>query len=294
MKVLFIGCVNFSYSALQKLIDMKVDVTGLVTTANKTLNSDHADLSGLAEENEIPTLSTDNINSPETVTWIKRINPDVIFCFGWSRLIGREILSLPPLGVIGFHPAALPKNRGRHPIIWALSLGLKETASSFFIMEEGPDSGPIISQMKIKIEADDRAHNLYRKITDAAISQLEEFVPALAQSKSTPIAQDHLASNIWRKRTKRDGFIDWRMDAESIRRLVYALSAPYPGAHFVYQDTEYVCWDVETIDHDSTNIEPGKVLAVSSEGWPVIKCGLNAIRILHAEPELNLKEGEYL
>ena len=34
---------------------------------------------------------------------------------------------MPALGVIGYHPAELPKNRGRHPLIWALVLGLKKT-----------------------------------------------------------------------------------------------------------------------------------------------------------------------
>jgi len=41
-------------------------------------------------------------------------------------------LGIAPLGVVGFHPAALPANRGRHPLIWALFLGLKKTASTFF------------------------------------------------------------------------------------------------------------------------------------------------------------------
>jgi len=65
--------------------------------------------------------------------WLVQINP-------------KESLDLPHLGVIDFHPAALPANRGRHPIIWALVLGLQETASTFFFMDEGADSGDIISQ----------------------------------------------------------------------------------------------------------------------------------------------------
>ena len=36
------------------------------------------------------------------------------------------------MGVLGFHPSELPKNRGRHPLIWALALGLKKSASTFF------------------------------------------------------------------------------------------------------------------------------------------------------------------
>lgn len=72
------------------------------------------------------------------------------------------------MGVIGFHPAALPNNRGRHPIIWALALGLNETASTFFKMDEGADTGDIVSQVKIPICESDYAADLYENIMCAA------------------------------------------------------------------------------------------------------------------------------
>ena len=29
-------------------------------------------------------------------------------------------LDIPKYGVVGYHPSLLPRNRGRHPIIWLL------------------------------------------------------------------------------------------------------------------------------------------------------------------------------
>ena len=52
------------------------------------------------------------------------------------------------MGILGYHPSLLPFNRGRHPIIWALALGLKETGSTFFFMDENADTGDIVSQKK--------------------------------------------------------------------------------------------------------------------------------------------------
>ena len=60
------------------------------------------------------------------------MHPDLIICVGWSQILKSEILNIPKLGVIGFHPSKLPENRGKHPIIWSLVLGKKETASTFF------------------------------------------------------------------------------------------------------------------------------------------------------------------
>lgn len=65
------------------------------------------------------------------MNFISSLNPDIIYCFGWSKLLSPEIFCLAPKGVIGFHPTKLPHNRGRHPIIWSLVLGLEETASTF-------------------------------------------------------------------------------------------------------------------------------------------------------------------
>ena len=106
----------------------------------------------MSRKNNIPVRYTPNINSEEVIGWISNLAPDVIFCFGWSGLLKKELLQIPPMGVIGYHPTALPKNRGRHPITWALNLGLKETASTFFFMDDGIDSGDILSQKKVLIK----------------------------------------------------------------------------------------------------------------------------------------------
>ena len=88
-----------------------------------------------------------------------------------SRLLKEEILSIAPFGVVGFHATALPANRGRHPIIWALVLGLSETASTFFFMDEGADSGDILSQYKLSISENDNAESLYKKVIKVASVQ---------------------------------------------------------------------------------------------------------------------------
>ena len=78
---------------------------------------------------------------------------------------------------MGYHPASLPENRGRHPIIWALALGLKKSASTFFFMEEGADDGDILSQKEFEILYEDDAKSLYEKVTDMALNQIEDFLP---------------------------------------------------------------------------------------------------------------------
>ena len=293
MKILFIGTVEFSKIALQKLIELNAQVVGVCTKEKSEFNSDFAELRPICEKNKIPYKYVDNINSKDNCNWIKSLNPDVIFCFGWSNLLKKNILTLAPMGVLGFHPSELPKNRGRHPLIWALALGLKKSASTFFFMDEGIDSGEILSQKNFDILSNDDAQTLYDKMINIALLQIEEFLPQLEKKNYQTIKQNDETSNIWRKRVKTDGQIDFRMESQAIYNLVRALTKPYVGAHINYKEKEITVWKVEIVENKQNNIESGKVLDIN-EDKILVKTYDGAIRITHHEFEKIPNIGEYL
>ena len=293
MKILFIGTVEFSKIALQKLIELNAQVVGVCTKEKSEFNSDFAELRPLCEKNKIPYKYVDNINSKDNYNWIKSLNPDIIFCFGWSNLLKKNILTLAPMGVLGFHPSELPKNRGRHPLIWALALGLKKSASTFFFMDEGIDSGEILSQKSFNILSNDDAQTLYDKMINIALLQIEEFLPQLEKKNYQTIKQNDETSNIWRKRVKTDGQIDFRMESQAIYNLVRALTKPYVGAHINYKEKEITVWKVEIVENKENNIESGKVLDIN-EDKILVKTYDGAIRITHHEFEKIPNIGEYL
>lgn len=278
MKILFIGCVQFSQSCLEALIESGADVVGVLTKQASSFNADFSDLTRMAQDHSIPTYYTKDINGSDSIQWCRSRFPDVLYCFGWPFLLKKEILDLAPQGVVGYHPAALPKNRGRHPIIWALALGLRETASTFFLMDEGADSGDILSQRGIEISRDDNAQTLYEKLTVAAIEQLVDLTHQLKQNDIVRIKQNDAEANLWRKRTKKDGEIDWRMSAEAIYNLVRSLTHPYVGAHCLHEGEEVKVWDSEIADEGTGNLEPGKVLM--ADPYIIVKCGDGALKIL--------------
>ena len=293
MKIVFIGAVTFSEKTLEKLIALKADIAGVCTLKKSSFNADHVDLTQLCMKHNIPVRYTTDVNSDENISWIKTFVPDVIFCFGWSRLLKTDLLNLAPLGVLGYHPAALPANRGRHPLIWAIILGLNKTASTFFFMDDGADSGDIVSQYPIKISENDNAGTLYKRITEIALEQIDEFLPTLQSGDCNKIKQDHSKSNTWRKRDKNDGKIDWRMSAITIHNLVRGLTKPYIGAHIEYKDEIIKVWETKVIRGGEENIEPGKVILVDNNGI-VVKTGENAIRLIKTDPVLDIGPGSYL
>jgi methionyl-tRNA formyltransferase len=293
MRIVFIGTVEFSLISLKKIIDVGGEIVGVCTKKESSFNADFIDLTPFCEEKNIPTHYVKDINNTDSIEWIKSLSPDIIFCFGWSSLIGNELLCVSKMGIVGFHPAYLPQNRGRHPIIWALALGLEKTASTFFFMDKGADSGDILSQKEVNIDYTDDARTLYNKIVGTASNQIAEFVPNLISGEYKRVIQNHEKANLWRKRGKKDGLIDFRMSSKSIYNLVRALTKPYVGAHLEYHNSDIIIWKVEEVFCDLNNIEPGKVLEVN-DNKILIKVNNGAIRILEHEFEVLPKVGEYL
>ena len=293
MRIVFIGTVEFSRRALERLLAMHAEIVGVCTLQDSKFNADHVDLGAISEAHRLPWFYAEDINSTEALSWIQDKAPDVIFCFGWSRLLKQDLLRLAPWGVVGFHPATLPANRGRHPLIWALVLGLEKTASTFFFMDEGADSGDILSQREIQIDDEDDARILYDKVTKTALEQIEEFVPMLATGTFLRLNQNHMLANTWRKRGIADGIIDWRISAHAIHNLVRGLTKPYVGAHFIVDGQEIKVWKSAVITNVPRNMEFGKVLTRTNFG-PVVKCGEDAICLLTTEPSFEPVVGVYL
>lgn len=294
MKVVLIGTVRFSLKTLAHLIDLDADVVGVLTRRQSSFNADYADMTPLCHSNGIPVRYVDQEPHAAVLHWLTALEPDVIFCFGWSDLLGSDVIGLPRLGVIGFHPASLPQNRGRHPIIWALAMGLPQTAASFFFMDNGPpDSGDLLSQAVIDIDYQDNAATLYGKIEASALEQITAFLPLLQTGAYRRTPQDHSQANAWRKRDAEDGRIDFRMSSRAIYNLVRALTHPYVGAHLIYREAAVKVWAVAEVNSDKHNLEPGKILAVDDNGI-LVKCGLDAVLIKEHEFKTLPKNGEYL
>ncbi len=294
MRILFVGTVDFSFHCLEVVLENGGQVVGIVTSQNSRFHADFRDLTPIADRHGIPIRYSKNVNGQKTLAWIRARNPDVIFCWGWSQIIKPELLALPPLGIVGVHPALLPLNRGRHPLIWALVLGLEESGLTFFFMDEGVDSGPILSQRRFAITTDDTAATLYGKVEDLATEQIMEFLPGLISGDYSTRPQDDSQASYWRKRSPSDGAIDWRMNAKAIANLVRALTRPYPGATFAYGEQIIKVWKARICEESApANVEPGRILKVE-EGLPTVKCYDRAISLEELEPQVDFVEGDYL
>lgn len=294
LSVVFIGCVKSSAAALDALIaDPKVELLALVTLRESPFNSDFVDLSPRAALAGIPVFYAEDYPGDELADIFAKHSADLAIAVGWSRLLPRRVLDAPRIGVVGFHPAALPRNRGRHPVIWAIVLGLRSTASTFFFMDEGADSGPILNQKRVEIAERETAGSLYEKLLGLIPEQIREIISGLNDGSLQPHPQDYSKATYWRKRSRVDGLIDWRMSATQIDRLVRGLAPPYPCAEIEVDEHRFQVVRARPCDVEELDAEPGKVLDVR-DSKILVKTGEGGLIVEETNPALIVDKGTYL
>ena len=278
LNICLIGCVKSSDIAFNTLLEnTKINFNLLICSKKSTFNSDFVDLGEKAKKKKIEFIYEENIkdfNAQKIILDNHKI--DLVFVIGWSKIIKEPILSSYKNKIIGFHPAELPKNRGRHPIIWALVLGLKKTASTFFFLTKEPDAGDILNQKIIKISNKDYAKDLYDKVLKAIPEQINEIIDDFLHDSLNPVRQLKKDSNVWRKRGEIDGKIDWRMNSKNIYNLIRALADPYPGAYFIYNKKKFLVSSSKIVNLKIDNQEPGRIIRNNSKEL-IVKTGDKAI-----------------
>ncbi|MDB2639678.1 formyltransferase family protein [Akkermansiaceae bacterium] len=121
----------------------------------------------------IPFRVVRHINSSEAAETVKHFNPDYSIYSGAGILrsqilqAGRQVLNL--------HSGPLPAVRGMNALEWSLFLGLQPEVTLHYI-DEGIDTGRIISSAKIKVEVDDKIGRLRGK---AVLSGIDLLVDSL-------------------------------------------------------------------------------------------------------------------
>lgn len=287
MRVVFFGHVRYSVGLLERLWRLPgVEIAGVVTRRAGAAHADFSSLAPLAAEIGVPCLLADEVAETGWAAWLRERRAHVGYAMGWSTILRRHVLDVFPHGIVGYHPAALPRNRGHHPIIWALALGLKETASTLFVLDEGVDSGDIVSQQALPIQPDDDAGTLYAKLAGIVAQQMEQVTADLLGGHLTRVRQNHARSSVWRRRGYADGKIDWRMSAANIHNLVRALTRPYVGAHCVVDGRDVKVWRTRVCvpAEAPRDLEPGRVLRAEAGSF-VVKCGEGELQVVDHELE---------
>lgn len=254
MKIIFIGGVEIGKTVLKSVYDSGYCVDTVITlpfeVASKT--SGFIDFGPLANQYNSNLIRTKDINQPEYIEKIKKINPDVIIVCGWQRLICKEILDIPKLGTIGFHSSLLPKYRGRAPVNWVIIMGERETGITMFYLTPEADTGEIIAQKAFPILFNDDCNTIYKKAAEAGAELMKEYLPKFEKCNVKTIHNESRSYPHYPKRIREDGLIDFNRSALDVYNFVRALTKPYPGAFFYDKNgNKIIVWKIEIVFDES-------------------------------------------
>jgi methionyl-tRNA formyltransferase len=274
LRIVLAGSVGSSRLTLQALLRHRANVVGVLELAP----DDPAAISGFVRLNDVaiaanvPCVGFQNINAPEIVAQVREWRPDLLFVVGLSQLVKPELLSVPKLACVGFHPTLLPRGRGRAPVAW---LVLDETpgAANFFVMDEGTDSGPILVQERFDVSPTDDAASATTKLEQALDHALDRWLPQLLAGEWNPQPQDEALATYHGKRAPEDGWIDWSRPAREIHALIRAAGRPHPGAYSYLKDRKLLVWRAELDTTTPFRGVIGRVLLNDAQRGSLVQTG---------------------
>ncbi|GAB5534170.1 MAG: methionyl-tRNA formyltransferase [Rubricoccaceae bacterium] len=239
MRFGFVTCVQLGLSCMEEIyaVGGHLDLVITLPDSAARTKSGRVYVDSFCETHGIDLVKSPNVNDAAVLDAIRAHEIDWLFIIGWSQIARREVLNAPQRGVLGMHPTLLPIGRGRAAIPWTILLGLEESGVTLFKLDEGVDTGPIVSQARISVDPRETATTLYKKVNQAHRTLIQDTWPRLASDQVDLRIQDDSLATVWAGRRPEDGAISPEMSAEEVDRLVRAVTHPYPGA-FVDLDGE--------------------------------------------------------
>lgn len=116
---------------------------------------------------------------------IERVQPDLIVCAGYMRIISEGALRRFEGRMINIHPSLLPKYPGLDTHGRALSAGDREHGASVHAVIPALDAGPLLAQVRIGVMPGDDAASLAQRLLPREHALLVASVDLLARRRVT-------------------------------------------------------------------------------------------------------------
>ncbi|NOY63731.1 MAG: hypothetical protein GXP10_11390 [Gammaproteobacteria bacterium] len=104
-----------------------------------------------AQRLAIPVHDTKNINSEQSVRWLRDLKPDILLSAYFNQRIDEPVLAIPQLGCLNVHPSPLPAYRGVDPVFYALHRSESELGVTLHLLDKTFDTGNILQQMRLPV-----------------------------------------------------------------------------------------------------------------------------------------------
>ena len=288
MKAVFMGTPDFAVPTLQKMIDMGIEVTAVVTQPDKAKGRGkkviYSPVKECALAHDLPVYQPVRIRKePEFIQTLRDMQPDVIVVVAFGQILPKEILDIPRLGCVNVHASLLPKFRGAAPIQWSIIDGEEVTGVTTMLMDAGLDTGDMLLKAEIPVDPKETGGSLHDKLAAVGGELLEKTLIGLEAGTIVPEKQDDSqAGEYARMLDKELGHIDFNQPAVVIERLIRGLN-PWPSAYTYIDGKTLKIWEAEVLDRNY-GCEYGEVAEVTRNSL-IIQTGIGALSVKSVQLE---------
>lgn len=288
-RIVFMGTPDFAAPSLQALHASGPthgwEVVAVVTQPDRPAGRGKQVTAGpvkaLAQRLGVPVMQPATLRkAPVAVAELLALAPDLLVVAAYGLILPRRVLEIPTFGCINVHASLLPAYRGASPISAAILDGLESTGVSIMLMDEGMDTGPVLTQASQPIHASDTTATLTARLAQQGATLLVETLPGWLSGELSPIPQAELPGtpSVCRLIKKEAGLIDWRLPAVTIERMTRAYT-PWPSAYTLWKGAPFKILQAEVI---AGTDEPGVIVATSA--GPTVGTGAGSLRLLRVQP----------
>lgn len=232
-RIIFFGTPEPAAKALRALAEHGHEIVAVYTRpdrkSGRAKEPQPTPVKTAALELGLPVATPANLRGDDIVRALTTAAADIFVVLAYGRLLPRDVLEIPPRGVLNVHPSLLPLYRGPSPVVSAIRDGATETGVSVMLLDEGMDTGPVLTQSPpIPIKETDRADALTERLFTLGVDLMVESIPAWERGEISAAPQDDTAATVTSLIEKSDGDLDFGRTAVEIARLVRAYH-PWPG-----------------------------------------------------------------
>ncbi len=235
MRIVFMGTPDYSVKTLEALVTAGHDIVGVFVQPDKPVGRKQIltppPVKVCALEHNLPVFQPSTLRDGEALKILKGLNPEVIVVVAYGKILPKEILDLAKYGCVNGHASLLPRHRGASPIQWAIVCGDKVTGVTIQRMDEGIDTGDILSAVEVPITDDDTGESLFEKLSDISARLMVETLEGLEKGEIIPTRQPEEGANYAPILKKEMAHIDFNKTADEIDCLVRGFYS-WPCAYF--------------------------------------------------------------
>lgn len=266
LRIVFMGTPEFAVPVLQAVLE-RHDVVAVYTRTDKPAGRGQqvvvSPIKSFALQNNLPLEQPRTLRNGSEQTHLREYKPDLIVAAAYGLLLPQAVLDSAPYGALNTHASILPRWRGASPITYAILAGDAEAGVTIMKIDQGLDTGDILTMRSIPIAPDDTTGSLTDKLSRVGADLLIETIPDFVQGKITPVPQDPALATMTSLVAKDDGKIHWDKSAAYIARMVRAYQ-PWPSAFTTYRGEQFKVLRATALEQPVPEI-PGTVMQIGKD-----------------------------